>query len=315
MPVVIPEFPSADEALLGVLTEILRSGITSSPRGRETREVLGFGFVLRNPRARLISLPARCWSESLAVGELCWHLSQSDDLDFVAYYAPKWQHFSDDGRSVSSSCYGKRIFGGGPDSQWGRVHQILAMDSSSRRGILTLVDEKSNLRAAKDVACISSIQFLVREGRLNCITTMRSCDAIWGLCYDLYFCTMLQEMMATQLNVNLGWYRHMCGSLHVYEQFYSMASRIVAEGLASNAEAMAPLTDLSALPQFLRLESALRKNLPGGLKLFEHLPDYWRTLAAPLLHCYARRWSNPAQACEGGDSACMQVKPAHPTPT
>jgi len=283
-------FRTMDEALLELLSKLLRDGQRASPRGFGTTELLGYGFRLSNPRARRIGLPGREWKESLAVGEFCWHLSQSDSLAFIAYYTPTWEQFSEDGERIVSSCYGKRIFGGGHRSQWQRVRGALAGDLATRRAVLTLVDTEGDLTSAKDVSCVTSMQFLARGGQLNCITTMRSCDVIWGLSYDVYFCTMLQELMAVQLGIELGWYQHSCGSLHLYDQFKPMATQIVSEGLVSEADPMASLDTPEALPGFLGVEEALRDNHANAAALVAALPEYWRALASPLRRLHNRRW-------------------------
>src|SRR5689334_12807884 len=139
MSLTIPQFSSVDEALIAVLTNILRDGSATSPRGLATLEVLGHAFRILDPRARRVTLPARGWKESLAVGEFAWHLSQSDDVGFLAYYAPSWEQFSEDGRRIASSCYGRRIFGG-VYSQWQRALDVLSSDPATRRAVLSLDD-------------------------------------------------------------------------------------------------------------------------------------------------------------------------------
>jgi len=290
----IRTFDSMDEALIGAVDELLRTGENVSPRGLATRELLSYTFRLSNPRARRVALPARHWHESLAVGEFCWHLAQSDSVDFIAYYAPVWKEFSEDGQRIASSCYGKRIFGAPAPSQWDRAYRALVRDPATRRAVLTLVDMDADLAAAKDVSCITSIQLLVRNGLLDCITTMRSCDVIWGLCYDVYFCTMLQELMATQLGVRLGWYQHFSGSLHLYNHFATMAARIIDDGMVARAELMAPLEAPEVLPSFLAAEAALRYNHADAEVRIEELPPYWRALAAPLQRLHERRWMKSA---------------------
>lgn len=277
-----------DEALLFLLGQLLYGGESVAPRGTPTRELVGTAFRLANPRARRITVPARRWKESLAVGELCWHLSQSDSVDFISYYTPTWERFSDDGKRIASSCYGRRIFSG-PNSQWNRVLAALRSDPASRRAVLTLVDVDANLSLAKDVSCITSLQFLLRDGALSAITTMRSCDVIWGLCYDVYFCTMLQELLAAELGVKLGWYQHEVGSLHLYEAFEEGATQIVREGVSTLAPAMDPLEAPEVLPQFLAAEAALRENREGAGDQVERLPRYWRSLAEPLMRLRRRR--------------------------
>jgi thymidylate synthase len=284
----IPTYETMDEALVGVLTALLKEGASVAPRGAMTRELTGFTFRLANPRARRIALPARDWKESLAVGELCWHLSQSDSLEFLSYYTSTWEQFSDDGKRITSSCYGRRIFGGN-HSQWARARAALTSDPATRRAALSLVDPQADLTAAKDVSCITSIQFLLRSDRLDALTTMRSCDVMWGMCYDVYFCTMLQEFMAAELGVELGSYQHFAGSLHVYESFEDRARRIVREGLVRQALPMTPLDAPDVLPQFLAAEAALRENRDDADARVAKLPPYWRTLAAPLTRLRRRR--------------------------
>ena len=278
----IPTFDSMDESLLSVLRHLLRDGEEVAPRRIKTRELTGYTFRLSNPRARRIALPARAWKESLAVGEFCWHLAGSDSVDFVAYYAPVWQRFSEDGARITSSCYGRRIFGGASPTQWDRAHNALSYDAATRRAVLNLADAAANPVSAVDVSCITSIQFLLRDDRLDCITTMRSCDVIWGLCYDVYFCTMLQELMASRLGTEVGWYQHAAGSLHLYEHMMPMATEIVAEGLIARADPMPPLTMPESVPAFLAAEAALRERRPEATAKLQALPPYWRMLASPL---------------------------------
>ena len=278
-----------DAALIGILDTPFEGGQVVAPRGMPTREVLGYTFRLTNPRARRIALPARKWKESLAVGEFCWHLSESDSAAFISYYAPIWARFSEDCERIASSCYGKRLFGGRP-SQWERAREALVADPATRRSVLALIETAADPRSARDIACITSMQFILRGAHLNCITTMRSCDVIWGLCYDVYFCTMLQELMAAQIGADVGWYQHSAASLHIYDEFVSMAEALVEHGLVTEADPMPKLVCPEALPRFLAAEAALRLNRPNANEELDSLPPYWRNLASPLRRLHRRRW-------------------------
>jgi len=282
----IREFETMDDVLRASLNSILRFGSDVSPRNRETRELIGWVFRLTQPRARKIHFKARRWSESLAIGELCWHLSGSDDLHFITYYSPVWASFSDDGEHIRGSCYGKRIFAGSKQSmsQWDFVKKTLREDPASRRAILTLYPAESSLRKLKlDQPCLTTIQFLIREGKLHCITTMRSNDVIWGLCYDVYFVTMLQELLALELGVSLGWYQHVANSIHIYKPFVKMARKIVTEKLPENPKPMPPMTTISGLSKFLSAEASLRNRKKDALNAVQTLAPYWRNLAKPLV--------------------------------
>ena len=161
---------------------------------------------------------------------------------------------------------------------------------------MTLGDAvRNDATGTRDLACALSIQFLLRAGKLNCITTMRSNDIVWGLCYDAYLVTMLQERLALELDVEMGWYMHSAGSLHVYEQFYSLAERIAAEPGPFLTEPMPRMDDISALPAFLAVEEALRFGRPGAIKMVAELPLYWRTLSSPLVSFREARTKELAQ--------------------
>jgi thymidylate synthase len=186
----VVKFSSLDEVQQWVLEEILSGGQTVAPRGMETSELLGVSFSIRNPRRRCITNPARNWSLPLAIGELCWHLSGSDDLSFIAHYAPRWREFSEDGHRVMGSCYGKRIFGQSAtgSSQWNQVIQLLRSDPMSRRAVLTFqaLPASALIAESKDVSCATVMQFFIRDNALHAITYMRSNDVIFGLPYDIY---------------------------------------------------------------------------------------------------------------------------------
>jgi thymidylate synthase len=165
------EFDSIDEIQHQAIDLLLSFGLKASPRGLATREIIGPNFTLRNPRRRCVTNPARRWSFAFAIGELCWHLSASDELAFISRYAPRWRDFSDDNSTIAGSCYGKRIFErrGGKPSQWERLIDLLIADPESRRAILFFErNPTESLKPnRKDVACATSFQCLIRDGRLH----------------------------------------------------------------------------------------------------------------------------------------------------
>lgn len=59
------------------------------------------------------------------------------------------------------------------------------------------------------------------------ITYMRSNDAWLGFPYDVFNFTMIQNYVAAALDVAIGRYFHMVGSMHVYEEHYDKAQTLV----------------------------------------------------------------------------------------
>ena len=287
-PAGLPSFGSLDAVQTWILAALLADGKAASPRGQSTREQLAIGFELTDPRARRIWNPTRRWSGALAAGEFAWHVSGSDEISPIAHYAPRWRNFSDDGVRIRGSCYGHRIFhaDGGRESQWSRLVATLRSDCQSRRAVLNVQQpyEETLSIASKDVPCVTSCQFLVRDDRVEAIVNMRSNDVIWGLPYDVFLFTMLQEMLAVEIGANLGSYRHFAGSMHLYERHAGWADRIVADQSADPLP-MPPMPSLEGLDRFLEVEREIRATGASSVGL----APYWEELAAPLIEHAGRR--------------------------
>ncbi|WP_247315498.1 thymidylate synthase [Ralstonia pseudosolanacearum] len=277
-----PEFESLDAAFSWVLARCLQNGQRTAPRGIATLELLPVAFTINDPRRRYVSLPPRRWSIVYAIGELCWHLRGSSLVDEIAHYASRWRAIAGNATEVTGSNYGAKIFKGhgGAPSQWNRVITQLCADRDSRRAVLyfsgTGEDPSSD---SKDIACAVSLQFLIRDEKLDAIANMRSNDAMLGLPYDVFLFSMLQEMAATSLGVEVGKYNHIAGSLHLYESDLSLAKDIISSR-ASEIRPMPRMESLSGLPNLLAGEAELRT---GQLPQISNLqPGYWSALLAVL---------------------------------
>ena len=177
-----PAFNSLDAIQRWAFERLLQSDLRSAPRGLPTHELLGQTFSLTHPRARTVLSPARRWRLPLAIGEFCWHAAASDEVGVLAYYAPRWRSFAEDGETIRGSCYGQRIFGRGTDgrSRWDALLGLLRDDPASRRAVIDLSGGGTCDAEAVDVSCVSTMQVLIRNGLLHLIVQMRSNDAVWG---------------------------------------------------------------------------------------------------------------------------------------
>jgi thymidylate synthase len=131
----------------------------------------------------------------------------------------------------------------------------------------------------RDAACATSIQFLVREGRLDAVVCMRSNDAIWGLPYDVFLFTFLQELLALTLGFDLGSYHHFASSLHIYQKHLALASRVVESGLPEQFS-MRPMQDPEMLKTFLALERDIR--MDNRSSPTASTSAYWQSLVEVL---------------------------------
>lgn len=212
----------------------------SAPRGQEIKEILAAPFVIDNPRHRVLGVAARKFSLEYLAAELVWYFSGHNQCDWIERHASFWTNIKNDDGSLNSA-YGDRIFNRGilkggrgvttgalERNQWQMVIDELRKDPDSRRAVMHIrtIDDGFD---ARDVPCTLSLQFLIREGALDLIVHMRSNDLVLGSCYDVPAFTLMQEVMANDLDVSLGRYYHFANSLHVYSRHYEMARSAAAE--------------------------------------------------------------------------------------
>lgn len=238
---------------------------SSSPRGMLTKEVLGATLTLRNPRARLIVSPTRAVNYKFAVGEFIWYWSGKRDLDFISRYNKRLTQFSDDGVTLNSA-YGYRIFGeyghvSRLNNQWEAIVSILKGDPDSRRAVIHILNRDDISGTSKDVPCTSTLQFFVRDGKLHMHVYMRSNDVFWGLPYDVFSFTLMQEAMAMELGLELGYYKHTAGSLHIYERHFSDAEKIISE-LPVQSMPMPALHSIAELDMLQNIEESISDSQP-----------------------------------------------------
>ena len=273
-------FESLDDVQTAILSELMANGAEVAPRGVHTLESRFVSFTLTSPRRRCILNPPRRWSFPLALGELCWHLSASTEAAALAYYAPIWSSIADDDGQIRGSCYGSKIFSNGQGtSPWLKLKELLRIDPASRRAVLHFNDLVSHLNpVCRDAACALSLQFLIRDGSLDAIVYMRSNDVIWGLPYDVFLFTFLQELLAAELNIGLGSYHHIAASMHIYSRHLPLAKKILAWPGTSSFE-MPALFSAESVTSLPRFEKAART---GASPLMPCLDTYCEGLVAVL---------------------------------
>jgi len=296
---------SFDELQSWVLSSLLTEGAPAKPRGLQTLELFPATFTLTRPRNRCVANRERRWNLPLAIGEFCWHVSGSNELQFIEYYAKRWREFAEDGSTIRGSCYGHRVLSQCNDhrSQWQQIVEVLRADPQSRRAVLNFQERTEDLVTDKDVPCANTMQVLVRDSRLHAIVSMRSNDAIWGLPYDVFLFTMFQELLASELGLPLGTYTHTVGSLHLYERHFDLAQRIISVPLVP-ADEMPAMEQHDQLRVFLDLEARLRSGARFSPELKEALHPYWQDLLGVL------EWYRYAKD-EGGYERALDKIPLH----
>jgi thymidylate synthase len=97
----------------------------------------------------------------------------------------------------------------------------LKRNSFSRRAIMNIRDfevDSSN----SNPACMQSIQYFIRGGKLHCKILFRSNDLPEAFFYNAFALTRLQERIASELGVEVGTYTHRSNSMHCYEKDFDL---------------------------------------------------------------------------------------------
>ncbi|MNM94152.1 Thymidylate synthase [compost metagenome] len=112
-------------------------------------------------------------------------------------------------------------------NQFTEVAKRLKEDPDSRQGTIVIFDPARDFLPTKDVPCTNLMRFSIRENKLNMMVVMRSNDLWFGYPYDVFNFTVLQEMMAGLLDVEVGKYTHVVDSLHLYDIHFEQAKKII----------------------------------------------------------------------------------------
>lgn len=183
---------------LTMLSCLKHSGREVAPRspgadwkGRTTRELVAFRTVV--PMASpAIASAARKPSYRFMAAEAAWVLSGDNRVETIAPFAPTVKRFSDDGLRFFGS-YGVPFV-----EQLSYAVGCLRRDPASRQSVIRIWRDRPPSET-RDVPCTLSWQYLIRDGALDMVATMRSSDAITGWPYDVFVFSMTAAAVAIEL--------------------------------------------------------------------------------------------------------------------
>lgn len=172
--------------------------IVTDQRGDETYEVEGLQVVITDPtRGMIPALPklpgVTAWSDKARLDEYF----ETEILGTK----PKPEGFS----------YVYADWIKDPILKW--IIASLEENCDTRRAIITVGGYGDVL--AEDPPCLRSIQFLIRSGKLDMITTWRSRDYAGAAETNMYGFIRLQDYVARKLDVPVGRYIDFSGSAHI----------------------------------------------------------------------------------------------------
>lgn len=260
----------ASEVWLDLLDKIVHSGEVIEPRGIKTTELLCNTSVI-DMNFPIVDIKERDVSYSFMFAEAWWILSGKDDVASLKKYAPSISQYSDNGINFSGA-YGPRVV-----SQIQYVVSTLCKDVCSRQAIIEIW--KPYPGPSKDIPCTLSLQFLIRNGKINCVATMRSSDAWIGFIYDVFVFSCITSYIMMIINdscdadFEIGYLYLTAGSQHLYDKNYRSALEIMEKELSNSYEVSPPIHNGKELEFKTMIETCENPN--KLLTKLEYLKDYF----------------------------------------
>lgn len=203
-------FENSNEAFEFYYTQIVNKGRIFA----NTKALFNVGFYINNPYDVNITSSFRKWNAKYAEREWNWYLSENPNAEEISKHAPIWKDHMDENGDVRSN-YGW---------QWGRKNQLFNVlqkltNENTRQAVLSIYDGKEQDTYQYDTPCTLSIHFQIIDNKLCMTVNMRSNDLWYGFCNDQYCFAKLQQLIASRLNLECGWYYHFSSNLHLYLNF------------------------------------------------------------------------------------------------
>lgn len=219
-------FKNCLEMLSEVHRDLFEMGITVKPKtmqdktvagnkGFETLEVSGYSFSILDTKDLDEMIRVRNLNLDWCYADLKERLSIEHVNPGEAYkLRGEWEEFVHDGKFAYT--YNERI-----RYQLQETIDVLAFDKDSRQAVLTVYEgekDSANRKGIKRVPCSMYYQFLVRDGKLDCIYSMRSSDFMLHFPYDIWMVAKLRDHIAQKIDVPTGKLIFFSGSLHAYKK-------------------------------------------------------------------------------------------------
>lgn len=194
----------------------------SKPRDMICNETIDLSIKIKNPENCLVWTANRGLPITYLAKEYLWYQNGSrDPKDAPSKIWNQLKNLDDPDKGLINSNYGSYIFTQLDNknknlSVFDATVELFKNDPDTRQGIWQIPIMQH--RQDKDTPCTSSAHFILRDGKLNLTIYQRSCDCWFGFANDVTQFILWQMLLANELDTELGMYRHVFGSFHVYEK-------------------------------------------------------------------------------------------------
>lgn len=175
------------------------SPLNFTQRGERAKEILGVQMVVSQPFDEPI-IP-----QTYPFGDL-----------FIEDYCNNILDSSYGNHSINTRIVKRGQLNQKPNDQVQKIVGLLKKSPETRRAIICLWDLEKDL-STEHPPCACTIQFLVRNGKLDTIAYFRSNDSWMAALPDMIAITKLSKIISQKTNIPVGQYIHFAASYHLYE--------------------------------------------------------------------------------------------------
>lgn len=199
---------------------------TADKTGVLTLELIGASFIADEPA--IFGKP----NEDYIEREIQWYSSCSLNVNDIPGTTPKiWKEVATP-EGIINSNYGYLIYSRENGNQHEYVLRELVKNPNSRRAIMIYTRPSMhvdyNRDGMSDFVCTNTVQYVIRNGRMNAIVNMRSNDCIFGFANDRAWADHVLSDLVFDYNytqcdhdpIRKGDIIWQVGSLHLYERHF-----------------------------------------------------------------------------------------------
>lgn len=179
------------------------------------KELVGYSFMVAETQDKDKWLEAQGGNLAWAKADFQERIDERGINPGEAYKLRNvWEEFVHDGKFAYT--YSERI-----GYQVADVIKLIEDKENTRQAIIQIYDKNiDNERrgGTMRIPCSMFYQFIPRDGKLDVIYTMRSCDFGEHFKYDIWHAAMLQEVIAGFTDMKVGDLIYFAGSLHMFKK-------------------------------------------------------------------------------------------------
>lgn len=198
--------------------KLKREDFVTDKTGVKTIEIINASFFANEPAI------FGTVNQDYVQRELEWYKSMSLNVNDIPGGPPEiWKMVASASGRINSN-YGWCIYSQQNGSQLAKVVEELIRNPDTRRAIMIYTRPTMhydyNTAGMSDFMCTNTVQYLVRDGKLNALVYMRSNDAVFGYKNDYAWQKHVLEEVSEQIKIPVGNIFWNVASLHVYERHF-----------------------------------------------------------------------------------------------